>query len=701
MATIDELVIELTAETKGLQTELKSAVNAMKGATDQMAKSVEGFAKDGSASTSTFQTALGTMAGFIGGQVVIGAFMAVKDAVLGLASSMISDGVAGASEQQDAMQALSQVLARTGRLTGNTAKEFEAFAGQLQTTSKFTDDQAISAGKLLANLTNLNGEGLQKATQASADLAAAMGIDLETAARLVGKSINGQTDSLKKYGIEVKAGSNDAENFANVLKVVNERFGGSAASQTLTYSGAVDQVKKQWGEATEVIGNAIVSNKVVINVLNSLGKVLGELQGFMAANSEEIKTFVAEGVLKAIDALAFMGSIINETIKVFQFLGQVIAAPFQALAVGLEAANAAANGDFAKAKDIIVSGTQDIGNEFSKTFEDSKAFTVFSDKLAEVRGSAQGAFDAMKTGAEGVVEPINNAAAALNQMTAEQKAALDAATEFSINLAGQADTQAEIYALELQALEDQHANKLLSDQEYFAAKEAMVNQNILNEQAALDAAIAAGTISKTQAGSAQLALTMKSNADQMKLISDRTKFEMDQNKLRQENFGSTLSTIASLASSNNKTLAAIGKAAAITQATIDGYAAVQKALASAPPPFNFALAAAVGLATAANVSKIAGTPLATGIDSVPGIGGADNFPAVLAPGERVVPASTNEDLKAFLSEQNAGPRNQINVNVTMNDVFTSEPREMGLKIVEMINEVAQANGIRVLGSTIG
>ena len=76
-------------------------------------------------------------------------------------------------------------------------------------------------------------------------------------------------------------------------------------------------------------------------------------------------------------------------------------------------------------------------------------------------------------------------------------------------------------------------------------------------------------------------------------------------KARLQNLRGTLGTIASLTSSNNKTLFRIGKAAAITQATIDGFGAVQKALNSAPPPFNFALAALVGAATAANVSKIA------------------------------------------------------------------------------------------------
>ena len=65
--------------------------------------------------------------------------------------------------------------------------------------------------------------------------------------------------------------------------------------------------------------------------------------------------------------------------------------------------------------------------------------------------------------------------------------------------------------------------------------------------------------------------------------------------------------LATLSSSGNKRLAAIGKAAAVTQATIDGVLAVQKALAAPPGwPYNAPQVIAVGISAAANVAKIAG-----------------------------------------------------------------------------------------------
>ena len=111
--------------------------------------------------------------------------------------------------------------------------------------------------------------------------------------------------------------------------------------------------------------------------------------------------------------------------------------------------------------------------------------------------------------------------------------------------------------------------------------------------------------------------------------------------------------LAALQSSSSRELAAIGKAAALTQATIDGVAAVQKALASAPPPWNFAIAASVGVATAANVARIAG--LAKG-GMVTGTGGptSDSELRRLSPGEFVVNAMATRQHRSLLESINRG-----------------------------------------------
>jgi hypothetical protein len=220
------------------------------------------------------------------------------------------------------------------------------------------------------------------------------------------------------------------------------------------------------------------------------------------------------------------------------------------------------------------------------------------------------------------------------------------------------------------------------------------------EQAQLDAALATKQISEEQYLNANLALMAKQ--DQAKAIQAQKDLAREKQlaDAKLQTASSTFGNLATLSRTGNKELGAIGKAAAIAQATIDTYRAANLAYAQLGVFGGPIAAAAAIVAGSVNIAKIASTPLATGIDNVPGIGGADNFPAVLAPGERVVPSQTNQDLTSFLASQSNQPRNNINVSVVLNDIFTSDPREMGLKIISTINEVAQANGVKILSSSV-
>ncbi len=158
--------------------------------------------------------------------------------------------------------------------------------------------------------------------------------------------------------------------------------------------------------------------------------------------------------------------------------------------------------------------------------------------------------------------------------------------------------------------------------------------DITGTQTAIDAQIAQFT-------------NMYATIDQLRtanLISEQTATQMrmqvdaEASQVRLANAQQFFGNLAVLSKSGNSKIAAIGKAAAITQATIDGVLAVQKALASAPPPVNYALAAAVGVSAAANVAQIAGLGFMTGGEfKVGGTGGADSQMVAFraSPGEKV------------------------------------------------------------------
>lgn len=124
--------------------------------------------------------------------------------------------------------------------------------------------------------------------------------------------------------------------------------------------------------------------------------------------------------------------------------------------------------------------------------------------------------------------------------------------------------------------------------------------------------------------------------------------------------------LAGLSSSSNRELAAIGKAAAITQATIDGVLAVQKTMAETPYPYNIPLAIAQGALAAANVAQIASQPTGFrtgGNMTVGGYGGTDSQLVAFraTPGEKVH-VNTPAQARA-LEEGGGGQAPQVNQKI--------------------------------------
>lgn len=130
--------------------------------------------------------------------------------------------------------------------------------------------------------------------------------------------------------------------------------------------------------------------------------------------------------------------------------------------------------------------------------------------------------------------------------------------------------------------------------------------------------------------------------------------------------------LAEVTKNGHGVVGAISKAAAVAQATIDGYVAVQKALASAPPPFNYIAAAAVAVKTGAQVAGILSTNVgsyATGGQFI--VGGksgvdANNINMNVTKGERV----TIETVKQQRANDNGGAGAPVvNANTKVVNLF--------------------------------
>lgn len=159
--------------------------------------------------------------------------------------------------QEKAENDLAAAMRNTGLYTRQAHDELLKFASARQAVTTYGDEQTLSNMALLQTF-QMTTEELKKATIASQDFASGLGIDLRTAALLVGKAFAGDTATLSRYGIKIREGLEGTQKFDEVMKQINIRFGGRAQADLETYGGRLKNIMnligdKVWEKSGEVI----------------------------------------------------------------------------------------------------------------------------------------------------------------------------------------------------------------------------------------------------------------------------------------------------------------------------------------------------------------------------------------------------------------------------------------------------------------
>lgn len=690
MATLEELVVQLTAETSGLKTQMASAVKATESATEKMDQAIKSFADNSSKNTNFFQTSMATMTGFLGSQAVLGAFNAVKDAA-GAFINQLKDGAQEAMGEERALAVLNASLAANGNFSKEASNGLNEWAASMEATAQASQQAIVENLSLLSSLTKLDSEGLKKAENAAINLAAATGKDLSTATEIVAKAINGQATGLNRLGVNIDLTADKTQNLEIVTSKLASQFGGAAKARTETFSGALFSLNDAWGDLFKELAKGITQNDVVISVMSQASKVLSDFTTSAQAGGFSLKKGIGEGILFVADGLITATQVTDAFIRVMMAGFKTIYTAVQAVGDSIQWL-----GDKLGVIDDSnpFQQTSDAFDSLSSTISGDSALNTLGMKLADLKEAGAIAFAGMTDGTNAASEAVINHAGKVKELTSIELARRDVLKSFVEDLAKSTTEISGLYETQLTQLQDMKANELITEQDYWQSRQDLQAQKFAEEQSALEQSMILGQKTKEEYAAAESALRQRQADEKFKLDQDQLKAETETQKTRTANLKSTFGYISSLASSQNKELAAIGKAAAISQATMDTYAAANVALKSAPPPFNFGLAAAVVAAGIANVAKITGTGLKTGIDSVPGVGKGDSFPAVLAPGERVVPSKTNQDLTNFLEGQNSQPQ-QVNITINIPNPIPLN-REAAEAMVETINNYIASGGLRIL-----
>ena len=586
----------------------------------------------------------------------------------------LNESIELAKVQEDAVNSLNIALAQSGKFSAQASKDFQEYASSLQEASKFGDEVIIQNAALIQSLGKLDTQGLKKATQAALDLSAALGIDLRTASNLVGRAATGNIELFSRYGVTIQKGATASETFENALQKLNQQFGGAALGQIRTYSGAQQQLSNTIGDFQEVLGQTVTENRSVIGVFNGIAKAVQNLTKDFEENKGEIQTLITDGILLLVGSISTVGTVINGAIRVFNGLDAALdgiatlfvdvgqkALEFQStLLSGAAAVTRAFGGDTSgldRTREGIDKVVQSIknGQAASKAANQERRNDLesFGEALAQnatvFENTIRRQIELSNEQSDNTIENINNNAKAAAD-AARGRVELEASTIQQIKgIRAQAAEQEALLSVQdgtTSGTDEERLNqlKLFLDRQTELKLEA-INLQLSQEENAQKRAV----LNEKKALTQKQAIFAAEEKARKTSLSTLLVLDKQAQSNRAANFKSSLSTISTLTQSSNRTLFAIGKASAVSEATIQGILATQRALAAAPPPFNYVLAAAVGVAAASNVSRIAAQkPPSFQEGGVVDLGGVpssqDNQIAAVASGEAILTQQDQLDL---------------------------------------------------------
>ena len=215
----------------------------------------------------------------------------------------LEKAVHAAIESDQAIRAFSSSLALSGKYSEEAAAKFESFATKLERTTGVQDEIILKNASLLVSLGKLSGDGLERATKASLDLAKGMGVDTGTAFDIVTKAANGNVMALSKWGLHVDARDTEAQKFAKTLQFIETRFGGLSSGNINTFDGALKKVSNGFDDVFESAGKFLTHDKKLIALLIVIADKFYEVSDSIS----EIKT----GVDSVVDVIMKIGSVVN------------------------------------------------------------------------------------------------------------------------------------------------------------------------------------------------------------------------------------------------------------------------------------------------------------------------------------------------------------------------------------------------------
>lgn len=318
MADGFDIPIETGAAEKALQALLKRidkfGDNADK-ILDSFAKNADQSFKQTKDSAGRFESKLDSMAGVLKG------FGALAIGALGVGAikkltGAFGEAVDAAREKEDALKGVQNALQRTGQNSATALSEVSKFADRLEDTTGLADDTALKMFTLATSFTK-NKDQAMKLVEAANNLSVATGKSLESSVTALGKSLTGTLGPLDEFDPSLKTLSKSALQAGAAIDAVAASFGGAAAAQMQTFSGAVVGVENKFDDLKVSIGQLITQNPVVIELVKAFGDGLSKLGDVVNNNQDGIRSFMKDGIIAAIEGVSAFIPVIDLLVQGF------------------------------------------------------------------------------------------------------------------------------------------------------------------------------------------------------------------------------------------------------------------------------------------------------------------------------------------------------------------------------------------------
>lgn len=337
----NQIEVEIVAKLDGIDSSLKKLQNDAKAAGDNIGKSLGSNVEKGiSASFKSIAS------------IVAAAGAAILS---GLAFNKIIDE---ATKSEVAINRLNQSLASAGTFSQAASLSIQAFADEIQRTTKLEDEAVLSGVALARNFARTNEEAVSL-TKAAIDLSAATGVSLDTAIENLGKSLTGVAGRLAQTAPGVKQFTEDQLKAGAAIDFVAKRFAGAAAGEVNTFSGAVTQLNNIFNNFLEKIGEFIVKSPAIREAVKFISSTFvtltEELSKLNQSGGDPLKNIL----ISAIDVSRFFVGILGPAIEFvvgwFQKLGMVYGGIAAAMVQFM-------SGDFTAAVDTAKQVTEEFFN---------------------------------------------------------------------------------------------------------------------------------------------------------------------------------------------------------------------------------------------------------------------------------------------------------------------------------------------------